>query len=61
MIPFPYEDIYRWYLEMKICDANGELTKYNNAAAKYNSYWQGFWNAYNQEHTPVQAATYFKL
>ena len=27
MIPFPYEDIYRWYLEMKICDANGELTK----------------------------------
>ena len=46
---------------MKICDANGELTKYNNAAAKYNSYWQGFWNAYNQEHTPVQAATYFKL
>ena len=61
MIPLPDEDIYRWYLEMKICDANGELTKYNNAAAKYNSYWQGFWNAYNQDHMPRQAATYFKL
>ena len=60
-IPWPYDEIYRWYLEMKICDANGELTKYNNAAAKYNSYWQGFWNAYNQEHMPRQAATYFKL
>ena len=39
MIPFPYEDIYRWYLEMKIDDANGEMTKYNNSAAKYNTLW----------------------
>ena len=61
LLPSPYEDIYRWYLEMKICVANGELTKYNNAAAKYNSYWQGFWIAYNQAHMPHQAATYFKL
>ena len=27
MIPFPYEDIYRWNLEMKICDANGKRTE----------------------------------
>ena len=63
MPPHPYvvKSIVSTELATKICDANGELTKYNNAAAKYNSYWQGFWNAYNQEHMPRQAATYFKL
>ena len=37
LIPWPYDEIYRWYLGMKICDANGETTKYANEAAKYNS------------------------
>ncbi len=30
LIGWPYDEIYRWYLEMKIDDANGEMTKYNN-------------------------------
>lgn len=47
LIPWPYDEIYRWYLGMKICDANGETTKYSNEAAKYNSYYQGYFNAYN--------------
>ena len=34
LIGWPYDEIYRWYLEMKIDDANGEMTKYNNSAAK---------------------------
>ena len=34
LIAWPYDEIYRWYLEMKIDDANGEMTKYNNSAAK---------------------------
>ena len=33
LIGWPYDEIYRWYLEMKIDDANGEMTKYNNSAA----------------------------
>ena len=32
LIPWPYDEIYRWYLGMKICDANGETTKYANEA-----------------------------
>ena len=28
LIAWPYDEIYRWYLEMKIDDANGEMTKY---------------------------------
>lgn len=61
LIPWPYDEIYRWYLSMKICDANGETTKYSNEAAKYNSYWQGDFNAYNQAHMPKQYATHFRL
>ncbi len=37
LVPAPYDELYRWYLEMHIHDANGELVKYNNAAAKYNA------------------------
>lgn len=61
LIPWPYDEIYRWYLGMKICDANGETTKYANEAAKYNSYYQGYFNAYNQAYMPKQYATHFKL
>ena len=61
LIPWPYDEIYRWYLSMKICDANGETKKYSNEAAKYNSYWQGYFNAYNQAHMPKQYATHFRL
>ena len=61
LIPWPYDEIYRWYLGMKICDANGETTKYSNEAAKYNSYYQGCFNAYNQAYMPKQYATHFKL
>ena len=60
-IPHPYDEIYRWYLEMKIDDANGEMTKYNNSAAKYNTYYQAYQNAYNRAHMPKGEAAYFRL
>ena len=56
-----YDEIYRWYLEMKIDDANGEMTKYNNSAAKYNTYYQAYQNAYNRAHMPKGEAAYFRL
>lgn len=61
LIPWPYDEIYRWYLEMKIADANGELARYNNAAAKYNQYYSAFENACHRERTPVQHADHFRL
>ena len=59
LIPWPYDMIYRWYLEMMIDDANGETALYNNAAAKYNTYLQAWQNWYNRENMPVQAAARF--
>lgn len=61
LIAWPYDEIYRWYLEMKIDDANGEMTKYNNSAAKYNTYYQAYQNAYNRAHMPKGEAAYFRL
>ncbi len=46
---------------MKIDDANGEMTKYNNSAAKYNTYYQAYQNAYNRAHMPKGEAAYFRL
>ena len=61
LIAWPYDEIYRWYLEMKIDDANGEMTKYNNSAAKYNMYYQAYQNACNRAHLPKSEAAYFRL
>ena len=61
LIGWPYDEIYRWYLEMKIDDANGETAKYNNSAAKYNMYYQAYQNACSRAHMPRCEAAYFKL
>ena len=47
--------------QAKIDDANGEMTKYNNSAAKYNMYYQAYQNAYNRAHLPKSEAAYIKL
>lgn len=61
IIGWPYDEIYRWYLEMKMDDANGELVRYNNSAAKYNTYYQALQNAYNRAHMPKSDATRIRL
>lgn len=52
LVPAPYDEIYRWYLEMKIHDTTGEITKYNNAAAKYNAAYIAYADYINRKHTP---------
>lgn len=42
LVPSPYDEIYRWYLEMQIHTANGETAKYNGAASRYNVALQNF-------------------
>ena len=61
MIPFPYENIYRWYLEMKIADANGEMVRYNNAMAKYNAYYTAYQDFYNRTNMPKMTAPFIHL
>lgn len=52
LIPAPWDEIYRWYLEMQIDLANMELEKYNNSAALYNNAWGEFARAWHRTHLP---------
>lgn len=52
LAPPPYDEIYRWYLEMQIDLANMELEKYNNSAALYNNAWGEFARMWHREHMP---------
>ncbi len=59
LVPDRYAQIYRWFLEMKIDDANAELVKYNNSVVKFNTYYEAFQNDYNRHHMPLQQVTHF--
>ena len=52
LVPAPYEDIYRYYLEAQIDYANGEYGKYNNAISMYNTVYASFAKHYNRQHMP---------
>lgn len=53
LVPPPYDEIYRWYLEMQISDANGEVARYNNAMVKYNATMLSYMDYINRTHMPI--------
>ena len=57
--PFPYDVLYRWYLESQIDIGNGEITKYNNSKTLYNNAYLTFTDWYNRTHMPKQTAKRF--
>ena len=54
IVPFPYDDIYIHWLHAQIDYANGEIYKYNNCMAMFNSLLQTFSDYYKRTHTPKQ-------
>jgi len=58
LVPFPYDELYIAYLQMKIDEANHETIQYNNSAVLFNSYYENFTAAYNREHLPINKARY---
>ena len=52
LVPHPYDEIYRWYLEMKTWDTLGEMDKYNNAAQKNNTVMLSYMDLINRTHRP---------
>lgn len=51
--PSPYDRLYTKYLEMKIDEANGETTRYNNSATMFNTYYADYKKYYNKGHMPL--------
>lgn len=57
----PYSMVYRWYLEAQMDLANGELGKYQNSMALYNSAYTSFLDGYNRQHPPIQHLKAFRI
>ena len=50
IVPAPFDEIYRWHLEMQIHGANGETARYNVAAEKYNAALQNYMDYVNRHY-----------
>ena len=53
--PFPYDVLYRWYLESQVDLGNMEITKYNNSRDMFNNAYLAYTDWYNRTHMPKQA------
>lgn len=61
LIESPYDEAYRWYLDMKIAEANGEGDRYNASAGSYNQYYTAWANFINRSFLPRMPADHFRL
>ena len=53
LIPHPFDEVYRFWLEAQIDYANGEYTKYNNSMAMFNTTYSTYERYYNRTHMPI--------
>ncbi len=53
LAPPPYDEIYRFYLEMHIDLVNREFDQYNNSAALYAAAWGRLSRMWHREHKPI--------
>lgn len=51
--PFPYDELYVAFLQMKVDEANKETAQYNNSMTMYASYYDNYVKNYNREHMPI--------
>lgn len=53
IVQSPYDKLYTAFLVMKIDLENGEIPRYNNSSAIYNSHMMEFRKYYNKTHMPL--------
>ena len=61
LVPFPYDVLYRWYLESQIDLGNMEINKYNNSKTLFNNAYVNFTDHYNRTHMPKQKVAGFRF
>lgn len=52
IVPHPYDDVYRYWLEAQIDYANGEYAKYNNSMSMFNEAYSAYNRYYHKTHMP---------
>jgi hypothetical protein len=53
LAPAPYDEVYIRYLQAQIDEANGELGKYQNSMALFNTAYSNLERYYNRTHMPI--------
>ena len=61
LVPFPYDILYRWYLESQIDLSNMEINKYNNSKTLFNNAYLTYTDHYNRTHMPKQRVPVFRF
>ena len=61
LIPPPYDEAYRFYLEMEIDLTNREYESYNNNAALYAAAYGKYARAYHREHRPLRQGDHLRF
>lgn len=62
LVPEPYaDDVYNYYLQTQIDKENGEIAKYNQTMALFNSAYKTFADWYNRTHLPLPPRSQFRL
>lgn len=59
--PYPYDVLYRWYLESQIDLGNMEIQKYNNSKTLFNTAYVNYTDRYNRTHMPKQRVNGFRF
>lgn len=54
LVPFPYDELYVYYLYAQVCFVMGEVTRYENALLHYNALMQQYRVEYARTHMPIQ-------
>lgn len=53
LVPAPYDDVYRFWLEAQIDYTNADFDKYNNSSMRYNAEYSAFERHYIRTHKPI--------
>ena len=61
LAPAPYDEIYRFYLEMQIDLADMEIDKYNNSMILYNNAWLELARMWRKGHMPIGSGIYWRF
>lgn len=50
LVPYPYDELYVYYLISQIDYYNAEISRYNNSSMMFNNAYNEFEAAYNRDH-----------
>jgi hypothetical protein len=61
LVPAPYDELYRHYVESQIHYANGEMARCANASSAWNNAFLTYRDYYARTHVPVRRAGALRL